>query len=75
MINRSTDDRSLHLHRHTFEVTSLDGTPLSGLTKNVLVVPAIKAAELDSWQAIVVRLSLSRSGSAARSDMECCWAF
>ncbi len=47
MINRSTDDHPLHLHRHTFEVTSLDGKPLSGLNKDVLVVPGKTTAEVD----------------------------
>jgi FtsP/CotA-like multicopper oxidase with cupredoxin domain len=47
MINRSTDDHPLHLHRHTFEVTSLGGKPLSGLNKDVLVVPANTTAEVD----------------------------
>jgi FtsP/CotA-like multicopper oxidase with cupredoxin domain len=47
MINRSTDDHPLHLHRHTFEVTSLDGTVLSGLYKDVLMVPANTTAEVD----------------------------
>jgi FtsP/CotA-like multicopper oxidase with cupredoxin domain len=47
MINRSTDDHPLHLHRHTFEVASLDGTPVSGLKKDVLVVPANTTAEVD----------------------------
>jgi FtsP/CotA-like multicopper oxidase with cupredoxin domain len=47
MINRSTDDHPLHLHRHTFEVTSLDGKPLSGLKKDVLVVPGNSVAEVD----------------------------
>ena len=47
MINRSTDDHPLHLHRHTFEVTSLDGKPLSGLNKDVVVVAANTTAEVD----------------------------
>ena len=47
MINRSADDHPLHLHRHTFEVTSLDGMPLSGLNKDVVVVPANTTAEAD----------------------------
>jgi FtsP/CotA-like multicopper oxidase with cupredoxin domain len=46
-INRSTDDHPLHLHRHTFEVTSMDGNPLSGLQKDVLVVPANTTAAVD----------------------------
>ncbi|MGA8234117.1 MAG: multicopper oxidase family protein [Candidatus Acidiferrales bacterium] len=47
MINRSKDDHPLHLHRHTFEVTSLGGTLLSGLNKDVLVVPTNTTAEVD----------------------------
>jgi FtsP/CotA-like multicopper oxidase with cupredoxin domain len=47
MINRSTDDHPLHLHRHTFEVTSLDGMPLSGLNKDVVVVPGNTTTEVD----------------------------
>jgi FtsP/CotA-like multicopper oxidase with cupredoxin domain len=47
MINRSKDDHPLHLHRHTFEVTRIDGTQLSGLNKDVLVVPADTTAEVD----------------------------
>ena len=47
MINRSTDDHPLHLHRHTFEVVSLDGKPVSGLNKDVLVVPGKTTSEVD----------------------------
>ena len=47
MINHSTDDHPLHLHRHTFEVTSLDGKPLSGLNKDVVVVAGNTTAEVD----------------------------
>jgi len=47
MRNKSTDDHPVHLHRHTFEVTSLDGKPLSGLRKDVVVVPANSTAEVD----------------------------
>jgi len=47
MINRSTDDHPLHLHRHTFEVTNLAGMPLSGLNKDVVVVPANTTTEVD----------------------------
>ncbi len=46
-INRSSDDHPLHLHRHTFEVTKINGAPLSGLNKDVLVVPANSTAEVD----------------------------
>lgn len=47
MINRSTDDHPLHLHRHTFEVVSLDGKAVSGLNKDVLVVPGKTTSEVD----------------------------
>ena len=46
-VNQSTDDHPLHLHRHTFEVTKLDGKPVSGLNKDVLVVAANTTAEVD----------------------------
>jgi len=47
MINRSGDDHPLHLHRHTFEVTSIDSKPLMGLNKDVVIVPANATAEAD----------------------------
>jgi FtsP/CotA-like multicopper oxidase with cupredoxin domain len=47
MQNKSNDDHPVHLHRHTFEVTSLDGKPLSGLRKDVVVVKAKSRAEID----------------------------
>jgi FtsP/CotA-like multicopper oxidase with cupredoxin domain len=47
MSNRSSDDHPMHLHRHTFEVTHLNGAPLSGLRKDVLMVPANTTAEVD----------------------------
>jgi FtsP/CotA-like multicopper oxidase with cupredoxin domain len=47
MINHSTDDHPLHLHRHTFEVTKLAGAAFSGLNKDVVVVPANTTAEVD----------------------------
>jgi FtsP/CotA-like multicopper oxidase with cupredoxin domain len=47
MINRSGDDHPMHLHRHTFEVTSVDSKPLSGLNKDVVIVPAITTTEVD----------------------------
>lgn len=47
MRNKSSDDHPVHLHRHTFEVTSLDGQPLSGLRKDVVVVKANSTAEID----------------------------
>lgn len=47
MINKSGDDHPLHLHRHTFEVTSINSQPLSGLYKDVVVVPANATVEAD----------------------------
>jgi FtsP/CotA-like multicopper oxidase with cupredoxin domain len=47
MRNKSTDDHPVHLHRHTFEVTSLEGKALSGLRKDVVVVSANSTAEVD----------------------------
>jgi FtsP/CotA-like multicopper oxidase with cupredoxin domain len=47
MRNKSSDDHPVHLHRHTFEVTSLDGKPMSGLRKDVIVVRANSTAEVD----------------------------
>ncbi len=47
MTNQSMDDHPIHLHRHTFEVTSLDGKPLSGLRKDVVVVKSNTVAEVD----------------------------
>ena len=47
MRNESTDDHPVHLHRHTFEVTNLDGVAISGLMKDVLVVKAKSTAGVD----------------------------
>lgn len=47
MTNKSADDHPVHLHRHSFEVTGLEGRPLSGLTKDVVVVKANSTAEID----------------------------
>ena len=47
MQNKSSDDHPIHLHRHTFEVTSLNNRPLSGLRKDVVVVKAKSNVEID----------------------------
>jgi FtsP/CotA-like multicopper oxidase with cupredoxin domain len=47
MTNKSADNHPVHLHRHTFEVTNLNGRPLSGLQKDVVVVDANTTAEID----------------------------
>jgi FtsP/CotA-like multicopper oxidase with cupredoxin domain len=46
--NLSGDDHPLHLHRHTFEVRRVDGSPeLNGLRKDVVLVRAKSAAEIE----------------------------
>ena len=35
--NRSSDDHPVHLHRHSFELTSICGSKLSGVHKDVVV--------------------------------------
>jgi FtsP/CotA-like multicopper oxidase with cupredoxin domain len=47
MMNRSGDDHPLHLHRHTFEVTSFNSEPVAGLYKDVVVVPGNATVEAD----------------------------
>ena len=46
--NLSADDHPLHLHRHTFEVRRVDGSPeLQGLKKDVVLVHAKSSAEVE----------------------------
>jgi FtsP/CotA-like multicopper oxidase with cupredoxin domain len=45
--NQSADAHPIHLHRHRFEVVRFDGQPLSGVWKDVVVVPAWKQVEID----------------------------
>ncbi len=45
--NQSANDHPVHLHRHTFEVVRVAGTPMSGLMKDVVVVPAWRQVEID----------------------------
>jgi FtsP/CotA-like multicopper oxidase with cupredoxin domain len=47
MTNHSSDDHPMHLHRHTFEVTSIAGKRFSGLHKDVVMVPGNSTAEID----------------------------
>jgi FtsP/CotA-like multicopper oxidase with cupredoxin domain len=48
MKNRSMDDHPMHLHRHTFQVRRIaDGAALSGLYKDVILVPAGKTVEVE----------------------------
>jgi len=45
--NRSQDDHPVHLHRHSFELVSIRGAPLSGVYKDVVVVEAGSVVEAD----------------------------
>jgi FtsP/CotA-like multicopper oxidase with cupredoxin domain len=45
--NQSADAHPIHLHRHRFEIVRFDGRPLSGVWKDVVVVPAWKHVEID----------------------------
>jgi FtsP/CotA-like multicopper oxidase with cupredoxin domain len=48
MKNQSMDDHPMHLHRHTFEVRRVDGSPeIGGLRKDVILVPAKTTAEVE----------------------------
>ncbi len=48
MRNLSADDHPVHLHRHTFEVRRVTGSEeMSGLKKDVLLVPAKSSAEIE----------------------------
>jgi FtsP/CotA-like multicopper oxidase with cupredoxin domain len=48
MKNLSLDDHPVHLHRHSFEVRRVDGSPeLGGVLKDVLLVPAKTTAEVE----------------------------
>jgi FtsP/CotA-like multicopper oxidase with cupredoxin domain len=45
--NQSADAHPIHLHRHRFEIVRFAGQPVSGLWKDVVVVPAWKQVEVD----------------------------
>jgi FtsP/CotA-like multicopper oxidase with cupredoxin domain len=45
--NQSANDHPVHLHRHRFEIVKFDGQPMSGVWKDVVVVPAWKQVEVD----------------------------
>ena len=46
--NQSHDDHPLHLHRHVFEVRSIDGaTGMNGIVKDTVLVPAHSIAEVE----------------------------
>ena len=45
--NQSAEHHPMHLHRHRFEITRFDGKPVSGVWKDVVIVPAWKQVEID----------------------------
>ncbi|MFF1418951.1 multicopper oxidase family protein [Streptomyces sp. NPDC058280] len=45
--NASDDIHPLHLHRHTFEVTHIAGTPTQGLHKDVVMLGGYQTLDLD----------------------------
>lgn len=45
--NRGHMDHPVHLHRHTFELVTLNGKPTSGVFKDVVLVPAKQTVEVD----------------------------
>ena len=47
MRNASDDIHPMHLHRHSFELTSLAGNPTSGIMKDVFMLGGYQEAEVD----------------------------
>jgi FtsP/CotA-like multicopper oxidase with cupredoxin domain len=47
MNNNSGDVHPVHTHRHTFEVSKVGDTPMSGLMKDTLSMPRYSTAEID----------------------------
>jgi FtsP/CotA-like multicopper oxidase with cupredoxin domain len=47
MNNNSGDTHPVHTHRHTFEVTKIGDTSISGLLKDTLSMPRYSTAEID----------------------------
>ena len=47
MNNNSGDTHPVHTHRHTFEVTKIGDTSISGLMKDTLSMPRYSTAEID----------------------------
>lgn len=47
-LRNATDDiHPIHLHRHTFEVTNIAGTPTSGLLKDVVMLGGYQTVDID----------------------------
>src|SRR5713101_5853371 len=47
MRNASDDIHPIHLHRHSFELTSLAGKPTAGVLKDVMMLAGYQEAEMD----------------------------
>lgn len=47
MHNLAADMHPIHLHRHSFEVTNFMGKPMSGLIKDVVVLPGRRDGAID----------------------------
>jgi FtsP/CotA-like multicopper oxidase with cupredoxin domain len=47
MRNASDDIHPIHLHRHSFELTRLGGTPTAGIFKDVVMLGGYQEAEID----------------------------
>jgi FtsP/CotA-like multicopper oxidase with cupredoxin domain len=47
MTNNSGDTHPIHTHRHTFEVTKIGNSAISGLMKDTLSMPRYSTAEID----------------------------
>jgi len=47
MRNASDDIHPIHLHRHSFELTSLAGRPTAGILKDVVMLGGYQEAEID----------------------------
>jgi len=45
--NASDDIHPIHLHRHSFELTSLAGKPTAGILKDVVMLGGYQEAEVD----------------------------
>jgi FtsP/CotA-like multicopper oxidase with cupredoxin domain len=47
MRNASDDIHPIHLHRHSFELTKVAGTPFAGIMKDVVMVGGYQEVEVD----------------------------
>ncbi|HWB82717.1 MAG TPA: multicopper oxidase domain-containing protein [Bryobacteraceae bacterium] len=45
--NRTEDVHPLHLHRHSFELTNVYGTPTAGIMKDVVLIKSYQTLEVD----------------------------